>query len=62
MTEQEYIDACDLRTWRAVKSIMDWLMPSDVAKQIHTLIYEEIDRLEPLVEKAMENCMRADNG
>jgi hypothetical protein len=54
MKEIEYIDATDLRSYRSMTSILNWVQPSAAQKEILMLVYAEITRLEPKVEEHMD--------
>lgn len=58
MTEQEYIDATDLRSLRTALEVMRHVGPNDKSKAIEELIAEEITRLEPVVESALARGRR----
>ncbi len=49
MTEQEFIDACDLRTWRVIRDAMMWIADNDTTQEIKHLIHGEMMRLEEIV-------------
>jgi hypothetical protein len=49
MTEQEYINTGDLRTWRIISDALRWIQPSDLTRQVRQLVIKETDRLEEIV-------------
>lgn len=51
MTEQEYIDVTDLRSYRCALSALNWAQPSIELDVIRGLVYKEINRLEPITDK-----------
>ena len=57
MTEQEYIDTSDLRSWRMIQTLLSWVSPNDTAKKIIKLCYQETQRLEQIVEIEQEEMV-----
>jgi len=62
MTEQEYINACDLRSWRIVLSAVRWIGTNETTRKVAVIVNDEIARLESLVDQQMNDETREHGG